>query len=132
MMIMKKNILFGNVRMDAQVGMNVNGNINIWPEPWEMENAPVMPERKVSYRGRITLMDDGQAEVKRYNIGSQLPLYHRLFSTEHCDIIRTQGGQLIERWKFKKTLNIHQIWDIRRREQPAVEAFLLAMKEDIA
>lgn len=86
--------------MDAQVTMNVNGDINIWPEAWEAEKAPIMPERRVSYRGRITLMEDGQTEVKRYHIGSQLPLYRKLFSTEHCDIIRTQGGQLIERWRF--------------------------------
>lgn len=129
---MKTKILFGNVQMDAQVEMNVNGDINIYPEAWEQEKAPIMSERKVSYRGRITMMEDGQAEVKRYHIGSQLPLYHRLFSTEHCDIIRTQGGQLIERWRFKKNLSIHQIWDIRRREQPAIEAFFLTMKEGLA
>ena len=77
-------------------------------------------------------MDDGQTEVKRYNLGSQMPLYTKLFCTEHCEVMRSQGGKLIEKWKFDKKLNIHQIWDIRRREQPAVEAFFLAMKEDLA
>ena len=129
---MKTEILFGNVQMDAQVTMNVNGDINIWPEAWEAEKAPIMPERRVAYRGRITLMEDGQTEVKRYHIGSQLPLYRKLFSTEHCDIIRTQGGQLIERWRFKKNLSIHQVCDIRRREQPAVEAFFVTLKEGMA
>ena len=126
-----KEILNKNVRMDAQVAMNVNGDINIYPEPWEMEQAPIMQQAKTSFRGRITMMDDGQTKVKRYHIGSQMPIYNKLFATEHCDILCSVGGKLIERWKFDKKLNIHQIYDIRRREQPAVEAFFLAMKEDL-
>lgn len=118
--------------MDAQVAINMNGDIHVYPEPWEVEQAPIMQPARKSYRGRITMMDDGQTEVKRYNIGLQMPIYSKLFSTEHCDVMRTVGGKLIERWKFDKKLTIHQIWDIRRREQPAVEAFFLAMKEDLA
>ena len=52
------------------------------------------------------------------------------FSTEHCDVLRSQGGVLLERWRFDKKLTIHQVWDIRRREQPAVDAFFLTLKED--
>ena len=129
---MKKEILNKNVRMDAQVAINLNGDIHIYPEAYEAEQAPIMSPEKVSYRGRITMTDDGQAEVKRYNIGSQLPLYRKLFSTEHCDVLQSQGGMLVEKWKFHQKLNIHQVWEIRRREQPAVEAFFLAMKEDMA
>lgn len=128
---MNSNILFENVQIDAQVAMKVNGDINIYPEPWEKDWGPIMSPLKKSYRGRITMMDDGQTEVKRYNIGSQMPLYTKLFCTEHCEVMRSQGGKLIEKWKFDKKLNIHQIWEIRRREQPAVEAFFVAMKEDL-
>lgn len=129
---MTTDILYENVQMDAQVAMKVNGDINIYPQPWEKDWKPIMKPLKKSYRGRITMMDDGQTEVKRYNIGSQMPLYTKLFRTEHCEVMRSQKGQLIEKWKFDKKLSIHQIWEIRRREQPAVEAFFLAMKEDLA
>jgi len=117
--------------MDAQVAINLDGDINIYPCAWEAEQAPIMRPERVSYRGRITMMDDGQTEVKRYNIGSQMPLYRKLFSTEHCDVMMSQGGMLVERWKFDKKFNFHQVWDIRRREQPTVEAFFLTMKEGL-
>ena len=130
--IMKeKSFLEKNVRMDAQVAMNINGDINIYPAPWEEDQTPIMSERRVSYRGRITMMDSGQTEVKRYNIGSQMPLYDKLFCTEHCDVLRSQGGQLIEKWKFNNKLSIHQIWEIRKREKPLVDAYFLTIKEDL-
>lgn len=129
---MAKNILLDNVQMDTQTAFFVNGDIKVYPCSYEQDKAPITSDPKVSYKGRITVMEDGNTNVMAYNIGSQGPRYKELFATEHCSVLITHGGSLIERWKFKKKLSIHRIWEIRRREQPAVEAFFLTLKEDMA
>jgi hypothetical protein len=127
---MTKNVLLKDVKLDTTTSFFANGDIKVYACPWNEGFEPLTPEKKVSYRGRITVMEDGNAEVKRYQLGTNPPLYTTLFSTEHCDVLRSRGGNLTERWKFDKKLTIHQVWDIRRREQPAVDAFFLTLKED--
>ena len=127
---MKKNVLLKDVKLDTTTTYSANGDIKIIACPWNEDVDPLTPDKQVSYHGRITVMEDGSAEVKRYRMGTNAPLYTTLFSTEHCDVLRSRGGSLTERWKFDKKLTIHQVWDIRRREQPAVDAFFLTLKED--
>ena len=129
---MKKNILLNDVQMDTQTAFFMNGDINVFPMPYEAEKAPITTERKLSYKGRITVMDDGNTSVKAYNIGSQGPRYKELFATEHCSEQLTQGGDIREVWKFGKKIPIHKIWEIRKREQPLVNAYFLTIKEDLA
>ena len=88
---MTKNVLLKDVKLDTTTSFFANGDIKVYACPWNEGFEPLTPEKKVSYRGRITVMEDGNAEVK---------------------------------------LTIHQVWDIRRREQPAVDAFFLTLKED--
>ena len=125
---MAKNILLNDVQMDTQTAFFVNGDIKVYPCSYEQEKTPVTHEKKVSYKGRITVMEDGNTDVTAYNIGSQGPRYKELFATEHCSVLETHGGSLIERWRFKKKMSIHQIWEVRRREQPQVDAFFLTLK----
>jgi hypothetical protein len=35
----------------------------------------------------------------------------------------------MERWKFDRRLTIHQVWDIRRREQAAIETYYQTLKD---
>lgn len=125
---MSKNILLNDVRMDTQTAYFSNGDIHIYPCAYEADKAPILSEQKVSYRGRITMMESGETEVKRYNLGSQLPLYRKLYSTEHCEVIMSQAGNIYERWRFGKKLPIHQIWEIRKREMVQVDAFFKTLK----
>ena len=117
-----------DVRMDTQTAFFMNGDIHIYPCSYEQDKAPLTSENKVSYRGRITVMESGRREVKRYNLGTQLPLYQKLYSTEHCDVVMSQAGNIYERWRFGKKVPIHQIWEIHKREQPQVDAFFLTLK----
>ena len=83
---MAKNILLDNVQMDTQTAFFVNGDIKVYPCSYEQDKAPITSDPKVSYKGRITVMDDGNTSVMAYNIGSQGPRYKELFATEHCSV----------------------------------------------
>ena len=124
------NQILKDVSIDSTTTFFANGDVKIFPCPWNEDASPLNGQKKVSYRGRITVMEDGNTEVKRYKLGTNAPLYSKIFSTEHCDVLRSQGGVLLERWRFDKKLTIHQVWDIRQREQSAVNAFFLTLKED--
>ena len=76
-------------------------------------------------------MDDGNTQVKAYNIGSQGPRYKELFATEHCSVQLSQGGDIREVWKFDKKIPIFKVWEIRKREKPLVDAYFLTIKEDL-
>ena len=128
--IMNRNMLLKDVSIDSTTTFFANGDVRVYPCPWNEDVAPLTEGKRKSYRGRITVMEDGNTEVKRYHLGMNAPLYQKLFSTEHCDVLRSQGGTIMERWRFDKKLNIHQVWEIRRREQPSVNAFFLTLKED--
>lgn len=125
---MANNLLLNDVRMDTQTAFFANGDIKIYPCSYEHEKTPILPTERISYRGRITMMEDGNAEVKRYNLGSQPSLYKEIYATEHCTVTMSRGGQICECWKFKKNLSIHDIWAIRKREQQKVNAFFQTLK----
>ena len=73
---------------------------------------------------------NGDITVKAYRVGSHGPRYRKCFSTEHCEVLQADNGQLLERWKFAPHLSVHEVWKIRRREQPAVNAYYLTLKEN--
>lgn len=124
------NILQTNVRMDTETLYQVNGDINVFACPWTQCEEPLTEGTKRSYPARITVMENGDVTIKAYRIGSQGPRYRKRFATEHCEVLQADGGQLLERWKFPPQLSIHDVWDIRRREQPAVNAYYLTLKEN--
>ena len=127
---MSKQILTNDVKIDSTTTYMANGDITIHPCPWSDDVNLAGGAKKQSFRGRITIQEGGMTEVKRYNIGSKAPLNNYLFRTEHCDVFQSPAGTITERWKFDKKLSIHQVWDIRRREQPAVEAFFQTLKDN--
>lgn len=124
------NILQNNVRMDTETNYQVNGDINVYVCPWNQSAEPLTEGAKCTYPARITVMENGDISVRAYRIGSHGPRYRKRFATEHCEVLQADGGQLLERWKFSPQLSIHDVWEIRRREQPAVNAYYLTLKEN--
>ena len=62
-----KQIFVKDVRMDTQTAFMANGNINIFPCGWETEQAPItVGGGKRSFRGRITVEEDGETHVVPY------------------------------------------------------------------
>jgi hypothetical protein len=80
--IFKKNILQQNVKMDGSINFMTNGDINVYPCPWEDEKQVTGGER-VHYRAGIEVDADGRTRVKRYNDGLQGPKHDVLYETPH-------------------------------------------------
>ena len=80
--IFKKHILQQNVQMDGSINFMTNGDINVYPCPWEDEKQVTGGER-VRYRAGIEVDADGRTRVKRYNDGLQGPKHDVLYETPH-------------------------------------------------
>lgn len=124
----QKTYLTEEVRMDTQATFLVNGDINIYPCVWESYKAPIMPEKQVTYKGRITVQDDGSTHVKAYRTGVQGPRYEELFATEHCRVMRTPGGKIIEKWSFRHSLTADEIRALRNLEGRRIDAYYISRK----
>ena len=118
-----KQIFIKDVRMDTQTAFMANGNINIFPCGWEQEQSPItIGGGKRTFRGRITVDEDGETHVVPYN-ESGAPRYEELYSTEHCRLLVTLGGSILEKWNFGGRMSMQEIADARRREMKYINAW---------
>ena len=78
----RPQILQQNVQMDCSINFMTNGDINVYPCPWEDEKQVTGGER-VRYRAGIEVDADGRTRVKRYNDGLQGPKHDVLYETPH-------------------------------------------------
>ena len=78
----RPQILQQNVQMDGSINFMTNGDINVYPCPWEDEKQVTGGER-VRYRAGIEVDADGRTRVKRYNDGLQGPKHDVLYETPH-------------------------------------------------
>ena len=78
----RPQILQQNVQMDGSINFMTNGDINIYPCPWE-DDKQVTNGDRVNYRGGISVDADGHTRVKRYNDGLQGPKHDVLYETPH-------------------------------------------------
>lgn len=121
---MKTKLLYEDVQLDAQVRISAHGDIVVAPLPWEgAGKAPIMVDGKVRFRASVTLSDDGTVEIRRFKTGVQPPRYSLVFRTEHCDVLLSRGGSLVERWRFGKRMSLREMYDTRKRERRQVDAF---------
>ena len=47
---------------------------------------------------------------------SGAPRYEELYSTEHCRLLMTLGGSILEKWNFGGRMSMQEIAEARRRE----------------
>ena len=87
--IFKKQILQQNVKMDGSINFMTNGDINIYPCPWE-DDKQVTGGGRVCYSGGIEVDADGRTRVKRWNTGSKGPLHEVLYETPHAAVKMTR------------------------------------------
>ena len=125
-------ILNNSAELFTETTYQMNGDIHVYVCPWNPEHPYLTDGGKRTYPARITVAENGEVDVQPYRIGSHGPRYRKCFATEHCEVLQTATGQLLERWKFPPRLSIHEVWNIRRREQPAVNAYYLTLKENQA
>ncbi len=80
--LFQKQLLLQNVQMDSNVSYMINGDIYIYPCPWEHEKQ-VTDGKRIRYEGGIEVDADGRTRVKRWNRGSKGPLHDTLYETIH-------------------------------------------------
>ena len=78
----RPQILQQNVQMDGSINFMTNGDINVYPCPWE-DDKQVTGGERVRYRAGIEVDADGRTRVKRYNDGLQGPKHDVLYETPH-------------------------------------------------
>ena len=125
---METNLLYEDVQLDAQVRISAQGDIVVAPLPWEVvEKAPIMIDDKVTFRASVTLADDGTVEVRRFKKGVCPPRYQLVFRTEHCDVLLSRGGSLVERRRFGKRMTFREMRNARKRELREIDAFFKSL-----
>jgi len=118
-----KQIFVKDVHMDTQTAFMANGDISIYPCGWELEQAPITEGgEKRTFRGRITVNEDGETHVRPYNENGN-PRYEELYATEHCRLMMTLGGNIIEKWNFGGAMSMQDITDARRREMRYINSW---------
>ena len=123
-----KQIFLDNVRMDTQTAYLANGDISIYPCAWEKHQAPITAGGdKRTFRGRITVNEDGETHVRPYNENGN-PRYEELYSTEHCRLLMTQCGSIIEKWHFGERMSMDEIAVTRSREMRYINSWFRSRK----
>ena len=77
------------VKMDGSINFQTNGDINVYPCPWEQEKEVTSGER-IRYRAGIEVDQDGRTRVKRYNVGKNGPMHDVLYETAHGAVKMTR------------------------------------------
>jgi hypothetical protein len=140
-----KQILQQNVNMDGSISFQTNGDINIYPCPWEDDKTVTNGER-VRYRAGIEVDADGRTRVKRYNIGKNGPQHETLFETPHGavkmtrPIYRKSGSQAGQRcindefvyvtFKFPKKYGLALTKSLYEEEADQILSYMKTRKEE--
>ena len=103
----QEQILNNAIQMDASINFMTNGDINVYPCPWEDEKQ-VTDGSRVRYRAGIEVDADGRTRVKRYKEGSKGPLHDTLFETAH-------GAVKITRPQYRRKTDGYHKEGLRRR-----------------
>ncbi len=129
--IFRKHILQQNVQMDGNINFQTNGDINVYPCPWEADKQ-VTDGQRVKYRAGIEVDADGRTRVKRVNDGSKGPKYLTIFETAHAVVKMTREhskhnpnrGCVKVEFTFSKRYPLELIRQLYADETQQVAAYL--------
>ena len=133
----KKQLLLQNVQMDGSVNFQTNGDINIYPCPWE-DDKQVTDGARVRYRAGIEVDADGRTRVKRVMDGSRGPKYVTVYETAHGRVMvsrrwkreRPDMQQVIVEFKFPRKYGLALTKALFEEESDEVMAFFKTRKEE--
>ena len=125
----KRIVINGDVKMDTVTVYSEN-QIKVEACPWMGDRADeVAPDGRLRLKG-CTIIEPGARMVFRpYRTGSG-SRYKMLFKTEHCDVMQTQGGVVIEKWRFKPVMTAEDIRKARQVEGKKLDAYYQSRKEE--
>ena len=138
----RPQILQQNVQMDGSINFQTNGDINVYPCPWEDEKQVTGGER-VRYRAGIEVDADGRTRVKRYNDGLQGPKHDVLYETPHGAVkitrplYRSDNGRrrlkdeyVYVTFKFPKKYGLALTKALYQEEADQILSYLKTRKEE--
>ena len=138
----RPQILQQNVQMDGSINFMTNGDINVYPCPWEDEKQVTGGER-VRYRAGIEVDADGRTRVKRYNDGLQGPKHDVLYETPHGAVkitrplYRSDNGRrrlkdeyVYVTFKFPKKYGLALTKALYKEEADQILSYLKTRKEE--
>lgn len=138
----RPQILQQNVKMDGSINFQTNGDINVYPCPWEDEKQVTGGER-VRYRAGIEVDADGHTRVKRYNDGLQGPKHDVLYETPHGAVkitrplYRSDNGRrrlkdeyVYVTFKFPKKYGLALTKALYKEEADQILSYLKTRKEE--
>jgi hypothetical protein len=138
----RKYLFKKNVQMDGSLNFMTNGDINIYPCPWESEKE-VTDGKRVRYRAGIEVDYDGRTRVKRYNDGLNGPKHETLYKTSHGAVKMTRPQvrpgdhyrRLTEEFvyitfKFPKTYGLGLLKALFKEEADEIMSYLKTRKEE--
>ena len=139
----KKQLLLQHVKMDGTVNFHANGDINIYPCPWENDKQATNGGR-VETRGRMAIEEDGTSSFKAYRSNTG-PRRQLLYSTRHATVEATgpiyRAGSPNRRrrlnmesiyvtFKFPKNLGLSLTKALFEEEADEVLAYFKTRKEE--
>lgn len=125
----KRIVINGDVCMDTVTVYSEN-QIKVEACPWMADKAAeIAPDGRMRMKGCTTIEPGAQLVFRPYKIGSQGSRYEVLFKTEHCEVMRTQGGVIIEKWRFRPSMTRADICEARTRENIKIEAYYQSREE---
>ncbi len=130
--------ILNDVQTDTQTTFMNNGDINIYPCPWEADKGPVTADGKrlVRYRAGVMVEEDGRTHVKRFRDGVKGPKYETIFQTAHADVKRTrdmnhgQRGCLKVEFRFPRRYPLSLMKQLFVEEAELVRGYLNSRKEE--
>ena len=131
-----------NVQMDGSINFQANGDINVYPCPWESDKE-VTDGTRVKYRAGIEVDQDGRTRVKRYNDGKNGPKLETLYESAHGAVkmtrpqIRPYNGRrrmdeefVYVTFKFPKKYGLALTKALYAEESDEMMAFFKTRKEE--
>ena len=126
----KRVVINGDVVMDTVTVYSEN-QIKVEACPWMGgKTDEVAPDGRLRLKGCTTIEPGAQMVFRPYKVGTG-SRYQLLFKTEHCDVMRTQGGVIIEKWRFRPSMTSADISEARARENVKIDAYYQSRKEKI-
>ena len=124
----KRIVINGDVVMDTVTVYSEN-QIKVEACPWMGDKTDeVAPDGRLRLKGCTTIEPGAQMVFRPYKVGTG-SRYQLLFKTEHCDVMRTQGGVIIEKWRFRPSMTSADISEARARENVKIDAYYQSRKE---
>ena len=122
-------VVNGDVKMDTVTVYSEN-QIKVDACPWMSDKAEeVAPDGRLRLRGVTTIEPGAHMVFRPYKVGTG-SRYKVLFKTEHCDVLQTQRGVIIEKWRFRPMMNATDIRKSRQAEGKKIDAYYHSRKEE--